>query len=221
MVRIAVTGHAERALPAERGTLRVEVSAVGDDRREVLERVTRTHTDLRAEAQAHVDSGAATWWGSHGVSSGQLIDWEQRDGQQVKVRRFQARADVRVRFSDFTALAEWSVAVAEREDVEVAGITWDLTDSRRDSVIDDVRVDATRDALAKAFVFARAAGLGSPRLVALYEEGLRPGGDRPPVQPVMRSMAMDSGGRGGGVELRPDDIELTVSVSADFEADGA
>lgn len=220
MVHIAVTGRAERKLPAERGTLSVEVVVTGEDRREVLARVTAAHAELVVEAAAHAASGAATWWGAQDVSAGVIWEWTPTPrGESERVRRFQAQCGVQVRFADFAALGTWAVAVAEREDHQVGSIRWDLTDSRRDDVIDEVRTEATRDALAKAAVYATAAGLGAPRLVALYEDGLRPGGsDGPRPVAMARMMAADSGG-GAGITLRPADIELAVSLSVDVEAD--
>lgn len=223
MVTIAVTGHAERTVTPERGTLTVAVNVQDDDRAAVVERATAAHAELVREADQLVASAVATRWTSDGVSAGIVTRWQQsRTGESRAERVMQATCSVRVRFTDFDALGRWATDVATRPDHTIGALVWELTDARRDTVMGDLRTTATRDAIAKAAVYATAAGLGQPRLMALFEDGLRPGagGGLPVGHAAMRAFASDAG-RGGGESftLKPEAIELSVDITADFSTE--
>ncbi len=217
----SVQGHATRHQPAERGTIRLTVQFRGENRASVLAHAARVHTDLVDRAKAHVASGAATWWGSQAVLAWAFDEWDKPSPNvdQVKVRRFRAGADAQVKFQDFAALAAWAAEVAAIEGVAVNGITWALTDARRDALQRDVRADAARDSVERARAYADALGYGDVRLLALFEDGLRPhvSGGGGGIGMSMRG-APPASGSTKAFEMRPDDIVVTAAVTADFEA---
>ncbi|WP_158277230.1 SIMPL domain-containing protein [Serinibacter arcticus] len=222
MVSIAVTGEAGTRIAAERGTVTIRIEASGDDRTVVVDRAVRQHAALVAEAKAFVEAGDATAWEAADVSTGVFEEWIGAGETQERVRRFRAQARVSVRFADFGALGAWSLDVAGREDVAVENVAWALSSGTRASAVDTLRAEAARDATARAAAYAAALGLPTPRLTALWEDGLRPGtGGSSPGFPeparAMRAMAFDAGG-GPTLELQPQDIELAVVLSADLEA---
>ncbi|KAA1424501.1 SIMPL domain-containing protein [Mumia zhuanghuii] len=222
MPKITVAGQATQHLPAERGTLRLSVSYSGARREDVVAAAERTHATLVSGAKAQVSAGAATWWGADQVSAWTYDEWIKPSAQeeQVKVRRFRASAGVRVKFRDFRALSRWTSEVALLDGVSVGGVDWALTEVRRDAAVAEVRASAARDAVVRARAYADALGLGAVRLTTLYEDGLRPhvGGGVSVGGVAMRAAAAPSGG--GGMELRPDDIEVSCAVTADFETLG-
>lgn len=224
MVTIAVAGTATRSVAPERGTVVVGVAVIGDDRSAITARVARAHAVLTAEAAGHQASGAATRWNAQDVTAGTVLQWEKGpDGSGRHVSRFCASASVEVRFADFAVLGAWVLEVAERGDHEVRGVEWDLTDATRRASVEEVRAAATRDAVARATTYAHAAHLGEPRLLALYEDGLRPSGGSGALEPypVRRMAPMGDAGSASpeSLDLHPADIELTVGITADFEAD--
>ncbi|TGO05462.1 SIMPL domain-containing protein [Serinibacter arcticus] len=223
MVQIAVTGDASARVPAERGTAAVRVEASGAERTDVVGRAVARHAELVAEAKEAVASGAATAWEAADVTTGTYDEWVDggRSGGQKRIRRFRAQARVQVRFRDFAALGAWCLDVAGREDVTLDRISWSLTEATRATVVDDLRARAARDAVARAAAYTAALGLPTPRLTSLWEDGLRPGPGAPigggePRLRAMRASAFDDGG--ATLELQPQDIELAVALSADFEA---
>ncbi|MGC5165843.1 SIMPL domain-containing protein [Luteimicrobium sp. DT211] len=222
MPLIAVEGRATRFHRAERGTVTVSVAFSGDSREVALDLAQRAHADLVADAKAHVGEGRATWWGADGVAAWTYHEWVKPkphlDAQ--KVRRFRAGSSVRVKFSDFAALSAWSASVVQRSGIDLDGVDWALTDATRIGLTREVRRAAALDARDRAAEYASALGLSEPRLVTFYEAGLRPhvGSRQGPALVALRGAA--AGGSGdAGLELRPDDIEVTVAVSADYEAD--
>ncbi|HWK91740.1 MAG TPA: SIMPL domain-containing protein [Luteimicrobium sp.] len=220
MPQIAVEGRAVRFQRAERGTLTVVVSFSGEAREPVLERARRTHARLVDEAKAHTDAGTATWWGADGVAAWAYHEWikPQPHLDSQKVLRFRATSRVRVKFRDFSVLSTWASAVAERTGVSIDGVEWALTDATRIALTQEVRRSAALDARARAAEYATALGLGEVRLVTLYEAGLRPDvGSRPGPTTVSTRGASASSSNGSGFELRPDDIEVTAAVTADYE----
>lgn len=223
-MRISVTGRAERFEPAQRGTVRVAIGFEGDTRAPVLEAATRVHGMLVTQAKAQVASGAATWWGAENVVTRVKEKWEPtgKGGQSHTVRVFEASARVTVKFADFAALAQWTGDIAGTEGVSITSVEWALTDRRRAAVIDEVRTAAVAEAAQRAGVYAAALGLTEVSPVAIYEDGLRPGvGSTPVPAPFAlgaRAAAADAAGSGDPVELRPADIGVAVTISADFDA---
>lgn len=213
MVLIAVTGSASRFLPAERGTVSLSIGFEHADRAVAMRQVGQLHERLVAEAKSHVHRGAATWWGSDQVRA-----WPQRryvkDSSEYSIVQA-AAAEVKVRFRDFAALSSWAAEAGSVDGVTLAGIDWTVTEQQRLAVQREVQVAAVQDAVRSAEAYASAIGGAGVTLQQLWEPGLRPntgvaGGDGP----MMRSMA--AAGGFGDIELRPDDIEIAASLSADF-----
>lgn len=218
MVTIAVHGTASRRVAPELAHVVVVASASGEHRGAVVGRVMAQHELLVAEASDLEASGAAETWHSNGLTTGITWEWRSVDGTNERTRQFQVNADVVVTFRDVPALQAWLVEVAQRDDVEVRDVAWLLTDASSSAALSLLRAAAVTDAVSRAVDLADAAGLGTPRLAAIFEPGLRPGlGDGPPTPMFARAMAADAGGV--GLDLRPQDIELTAAVSADFVTD--
>lgn len=222
MVTIAVHGSASHRVDPERARVVVTAAATGEDRGDVVHRVLTQHERLTAEATAFEAAGTVTTWHTDGLATGITWDWLTVNGSNERVRRFRADAEVTLTFRDVRELQTWLVDVAQRDDVEVASVRWELTESSRTAALSLLRAAAVTDAVARAVDLADAAGLGTPRLAAIYEPGLRPGigQDAAPVPRLARAMAADSGG-GPGLDLRPQEIELVAEISADFVTDPA
>ncbi|GMA30066.1 SIMPL domain-containing protein [Litorihabitans aurantiacus] len=217
MVLIAVTGEASTSLAAERATAHLRVEATGADRADVVARAAHRHAELLDQARTHVASGAATGWEAQDVTTGTVHEWVEGDGDRHRQRLFRATANVRVHVVDVAVLGSWLLEVGAQEDVAVDHVSWDLTEVTRTAAVENLRVRAVRDAVARAATYAGALGLTTPRLTAVYEDGLRPGGPGGGPVPMMAMRAVAHDG-GGGLELQPQDVELTVTVSADLEA---
>ncbi|SDU35796.1 SIMPL domain-containing protein [Jiangella alkaliphila] len=221
MVTITVAGSAHRFLPAERGT--VHVRAVREARRsaDVVPVVADLHARLSADAQRHVTAGAATRW-----SADQLyVSTVQRYRRDSDVSEtFQvAAAGVAVRFADFGVLSTWVSEVGAADGVVVDGVEWELTEQRRREVEREVRAEAVRDAQDRAAVYADALGLSGVTIAALYEPGLRPHtqpGFEGRVVQYGRMAAADSAGGGQVISMRPERIEVSATVTADFTTSG-
>ena len=209
MVLIAVHGSASRFLPAERGTARLSLEREGDDRAAVVRDVAALHARFAGEAEALVASGVATRWGSRQVWVRSEPRYEGRDDQRHVVQI--ATAEVLARFRDFDALSAWVLAAGAETGVTVERIEWAVTDEHRAAVERELRVLAVQDAIARAEAYASAIGGTGVTLQTLWEAGLRPsaGGGTHPFATSARLEKAD-------VELRPDDLEIAASVTADF-----
>ncbi|WP_369371806.1 SIMPL domain-containing protein [Promicromonospora sp. Populi] len=220
MTRIAVEGQATRTHPAERGTVNLHVTFSGTLRNDVVEQVARTHTILVEQAKAHVATGAAERWDSASVHSYVYDDRvrNSESGGKQRVRRFRASARLSVTFRDFEALSTWLADIMDVEGVEINWVSWDLTDETRKSLQAEARVEAAGETVVRAQSYADALGLGPVAPVAIYEAGLRGGGGGGGNAPMyaMRASAADSGG--AQVELQPRDIDVEITLSADYEA---
>ena len=219
---IAVTGTVELHHPAERGTLRLAVSWEAADREVAVGRVTALHADVVREAKGFVAGGAATWWSSEGIAVWSAEKWTSDDtSEQEKKKRVRyhvAAVTVSVKFRDFAALGDWAVRRGSVDGCSVSGVRWALTDATRTALVLRARTGAVHDARSRAEAYASAAGLSGLELVALFEQGLRPHvtPDFSGAATMGRSGA--AGGAGPTVELRPEDITVSASVTADYRA---
>ena len=222
MTRIAVEGQAKRTYPAERGTVNLQVTFSGTLRNDVVERVARTHAILVEQVKAHVSAGAAEQWDAASVHS-YVYDDQVRSseaGGRQRIRQFRASARMSVTFRDFEALSAWLADVMDVDGVKIDWLSWDLTDETRKALQAEARVEAAEETVVRAQSYADALGLGPVAPVAIYEAGLRGGGGNGAGSPMyaMRASA-DMDGRGGAqVELQPRDIDVEVTLSADYEA---
>ncbi|WP_454854240.1 SIMPL domain-containing protein [Promicromonospora soli] len=222
MTRIAVEGQATRTHPAERGTVNLHVAFSGTLRNDVVDQVARTHTILVEQARAHVSAGAAEKWDSDSVHSyvyDDRVKASQAGGKQ-RVRRFRASARLSVTFRDFEALSTWLADIMDVDGVEIDRISWDLTDETRKTLLAEARIEAAEETAVRAQSYADALGLGPVAPVAIYEAGLRGGGNGGGNAPMyaMRASAMADAGGGTQVELQPRDIDVDITLSADYEA---
>jgi uncharacterized protein YggE len=217
---ISVTGHDELRHPAERGSLQLAVSFQSADRERAVALVTSLHDEVVREAEGFVGSGAASRWTSEQIAVWSAEKWTSDDSstQEKKqlVHYHVAAVSVTVRFRDFAALGEWAVRRGSVAGCSISGVDWALTDDTRTALLLTTRTGAVRDARSRAEAYAAAAGFSGVALVALFEEGLRP--QTAPGAGVMMAASRGSAGGGGGpsVELRPADITVSSTVTADY-----
>ncbi len=221
MTRIAVEGQAKRTHPAERGTINLHVAFSGTLRNDVVEQVARTHTILVEQAKAHVSSGAAERWESASVHSYVYDDRvkSSESGGKQRIRRFRASARLSVTFSDFEALSTWLADIMDVDGVDIDWLSWTLTDETRKTLLAEARVEAAEETAVRAQSYADALGLGPVAPVAIYEAGLRGGGNgggNVPMYAMRAGGPAEPGGR-AQVELQPRDIDVEITLSADYE----
>lgn len=218
MSTFVVAGNAIRSHPAERGTVHVGVRFTSADRKSARSSAIKAHNAVVSEAKEHHERGTATWWSSDHV----VVDAyrEYVKDSDTRVLRYRSRSTIEVKFHDFAALADWVGSLGEREGVSVDGIDWTLTVALRAKLDREVRIAAVQDAITKAGDYAAALGMAGPSLDAVYEEGLRPGVSesgnhwRGQAGRTFKSAQWEEGGP--TFELKPADIDVTASISADF-----
>ncbi|PPG51124.1 MULTISPECIES: SIMPL domain-containing protein [unclassified Rathayibacter] len=215
MVTITVAGLAQHFHPAERGTVRLEIRRESRSRPQALAEVTALHARVREEAAAEQASGAATWWSSDQISVSSVRRYI-KDSDVTQLFHV-AAAGVRVKYRDFAALGRWVGSISEVPGIQISGVDWDVTAARRAGIEREVRTAAVRDARERAEAYAAALGLTEVRVLTLFEPGLRPhtrieGGS------ALMSRAKAFSSSEEPLALKPEDIEVTASVSADFEA---
>ncbi|WP_426623658.1 SIMPL domain-containing protein [Leifsonia sp. McL0607] len=216
---ITVQGEYELTHPAERGAVRLSVSYEGEQREETLALTTLRHASLVSELRELHDpqTGPVTSW-----TSDQLRVWGDRPWSQDGRRLapvYHAEVGIDVTFSEPTALSDWLSVVSMLDGVTIQGVTWTLTEARRQSITQEARRRAVENAVAKATVYATSLGLSSVRPLALSDPGMLGDGPAPgqPVEPLAaRAMSADFGG--ATLALKPEDIRVAVQVHARFTA---
>ena len=121
-------------------------------------------------------------------TSGLRVDVQQtydEATQSSRITGYTAVTDVQVRVLDLTALGQTLDAAVQDGANQMNGLTFDLQD--RKPVLDSARRAAVADAMAKADLYAQAAGVPLGKITSLTESVLPDGGP----QPLYR-MAMDA-----------------------------
>lgn len=216
---ITVQGEYELRHPAERGALRLRVAYEGPSRDEVLALTTQRQVSLTAELRDLHDPqrGPVVQW-----ASDQLRVWGDRpwnpDGSRGDVVHH-AEVGIDAVFSDLAALSDWVGVASLLDGVAVDGITWSLTEARRQTLTQEARRRAVENAVAKATVYATSLGLSSVTPLALSDPGMLGDGSAPgqPPQPLFaRAVSADMGG--AALSLKPEQLTIAVQVHARFAA---
>ncbi|MEV4199074.1 SIMPL domain-containing protein [Micromonospora globbae] len=200
---VTVRGEAYREVPPELARFTVTATARDRDREATLTRLAERAAAVRVLLDAE----------------GPAID--RRETGDLRVRPETARSSERVvawhgsvtttvAVTDFTALGELMLRLADQDQVEVAGPWWSL---RPDSPVHrEVRHAAIADALARAREYAEALGARVTALVELADAGVE--------RPMMARMAYAAGpGAGDGppeLDLDPQQQTVQAAVQARF-----
>ncbi len=217
---ITVQGSFTAWYPPERATARLTVAFDGPKRDAVLASATASVATVTKGITAlhDAEAGPVTWF-----SSDRIRVWAERpwnnDGKQLPPVHH-ASISVTAKFTDFDVLADWLGEVANVPGVQVDGVEWALTDAKRTSVTSEVRSRAVKDAADKARVFAQAIGLAQVTAVAIADPGMLgvQGLGPAPAPMMMRAAAYKDAGGGTPLAFVPEDIEVSASVDARFEA---
>ncbi|GAA2186122.1 SIMPL domain-containing protein [Micromonospora lupini] len=200
---VQVRGEAIRVVPPELARFAVTVTARGRDREATLtqlaERAAAVRVLLDGSEPAVARREAGDLW---------VRPQTKRSGERVV--GWLGSVTTTVTVTDFTALGELMLRLADQDQVEVAGPWWEL---RPDSPAHrEARHAAIGDALLRAREYAEALGARVTALIELADSGP---GDRP----MFARAAFDVGGAGGGVpelELDPQPQTVQAAVQARF-----
>jgi uncharacterized protein YggE len=219
-VQITVVGKSETRHPAERGTVTLLVSFEGSDTESAFEPAARLHASITDELRALREAQPApiTWWSTGTLQTSSRRPWHQEG--KILPPVFTAATEIEAKFSDFSALAEWTSRVALLNGVTVRGIRWDLTEQTRDELHARVRSEAVASARQKAEQYATSLGLGALSPVAIADPGMLEAGMNPsdPVAPVGMRMAAAMADGSPALEFAPEHITVEAAVHARFTA---
>lgn len=211
MATIAVSGSASTSLPAEVGAVQVVVTADDADASVAAARAFELQSQLIREVQSAAADSAVSWFAENVYT--RTVSTVQDYEDAVEHR---AQVALTVKFTDFDALSRWVSVAAGIPGVSISRVSWELTDEARAAAEKFVRVEAVRDAVVKAGAYASAVDMRRPRLVAVYEPGLRPGA--PPASGYVGGVTRSAGAAGDGFQLKPSPIRVTAQITADFQA---
>lgn len=217
--QITVRGRASTTRPPDRGTVHARVHTEGPDSTVAYDVVAAAAAAVRASLEPLLDAEHGPVRSAHveDVQLGAGRRWEH-DGREGPVVHH-AQAVVRVEFDDAVRLGRWLSDVATVEGFAVDGVSWTLLPEHRARLVRALRAEAVRDARAAAEDYAAAAGLGSPRFVAIADAGMLGSGEPAPDWSHERGPFVAMSASGGGMagphlELAPRDVEVTLQVDA-------
>ena len=223
-VVITVRGEHETRVAPEEAVAHLSVRTEGRERGEVVERMSSLAAPLRDDLESRKASGVVSEWSSKNVAVWANRPWNN-EGKQLALVHY-ASVEVTAVFTDFASLSWWMTDVAEREGVQVDGVTWRLTPATAKATEADVAAQAVRVAVERAKAYAGAIGLASVEPVEIADLGLLTRAEPAPapapemgMRAMKASFAMDaSGGGAPAVELQPEEIVVSAAVEARFRA---
>ena len=217
-VEITVRGSHTQEVPPERAVVRVQIGFDGPEPDDVVTRTAVSSSAFRSTIEPLIDpaSGPVTEWSSEQVRTWSERPWNQQGEQLALVHH--AQQSFTVEFSEFAALGRWLSEVVSVDGAAVGGVSWTLTDERRDAVNAEVRTAAIHDARAKAESYAEALGLIGVRPIAVADAGMLGDGSQAGAGPAPMAMAARMKDAGPAIEVSPRDLSITTEVDARFVA---
>ncbi|MEU6075600.1 SIMPL domain-containing protein [Micromonospora sp. NPDC047074] len=196
---VAVRGEAYQEVAPELARFTVTATARDRDREATLTRLAERAAAVRVLLDAE-DPGIER------RETGELRVWPETRRSGERVVAYHGSVTTTVTVSDFTALGELMLRLADQDQVEVAGPWWSLRPGS--PAHREARHAAIADALLRAREYAEALGARVTALIELADEGAA-------EQPMMSRMAFAAGGgaEGGTPELALDPQPQTVHAA--------
>ncbi|KAB1939805.1 SIMPL domain-containing protein [Micromonospora sp. ALFpr18c] len=202
---VQVRGEAYREVPPELARFAVTATARDRDREATLTRLAE-----RAAAVRVLLDGSGPVVARRETGDLRVRPETRRSGERVVAWHGSVTTTVTVTVTDFTALGELMLRLADQDQVEVAGPWWEL---RPDSPAHrEARHAAIGDALLRAREYAEALGARVTALIELADAG-------PAERPMFARAAFGGAGGGGGapeLELDPQPQTVQAAVQARF-----
>lgn len=213
---ITVRGTAREQLSPERVRVRAEVSIEAPTRDAAFGRATAAASLVR-DALTELDAtpGVLEMWSSASVRLWSARPWSETGDAPIQ---HTAQIGFEALFADLTALPTWLDTVAEIDGMHVAGIGWELSGDSHREALARVRSSAVEDAVQKATSYAQNVGLTAVTAKAIADSGMLDGSVSAPEPAGFSRVMMHADAAGGGIEMRPSDVEVTASVDIRFVA---
>jgi uncharacterized protein YggE len=200
---VAVRGEAVREVPPELALFSVTVTARDKDRQSALTRLAERAASIRALLDAAGDVVERRETG--GVH---LRPELRRTGERVIA--YTGSVTTTVTVTDFTALGELMLRLADQDQTAIDGPWWQLRPGSTASA--EVRRAAIADALDRAREYADAVGATLDRLIEIADEGTG-GGGAPMMRAAFGGFAKaDSEPLELDVDPQPQIVQATVQV---------
>ncbi len=217
---ITVAGSHTMSLAPQCATVRLRVSFESNDKAETIQRVEHEASRLNYEVDELRSSGAApvTWASIAALNTRSWRPWNEQ-GKTLPVRH-EASVDAFVKFKDFRVLSRYVSDWGSREGFDIQHIEWALTEKVRVELEGRALALAVVDARDKAQRMAAAAGAGSVRFLEIADPGmLAHGVDQSGYTEGFSTRMASSTMSHDGIDLSPEDIDISAHVHARFEAD--
>lgn len=225
MAPLQITCNGESTIyhPAERAVVFITVSSDGPSQSQVSQEVTLTSDQLQVSLKTMAlkdptgqaaPNAPVTHWSMTSLSTG---SWQPTDNRGKNLaRRFTASSRLEVKFRDFAQLGTFTSELAQTKFVSVDRIEWRLTDATKAELGRQCRRNAVKDAMAKAKDYADAAGKADFEILEITD-GVASSGYIPPYR-RMFSAAPGAGGDGQELNFEPEDVSISSSLTAKFDA---
>lgn len=216
-MRITVMGEAAARHQPEQATITLNLGFEGPDKAQVVAQATELINRFTSQTSQLRDGEGApiTSWAVLPLGIRSWRPWSQSG--EILPLRHSAHSILRLRFNSFPALSSLIDQWGGVEGVHVDTVEWSLTGERQKAEEAAVLAEAVDAARKRAQIIATAAGLGEVRFAEIADAGLLEGAQSSEAAPRMLR-AMSAERDESGIDLTPEEIEVSVTVHARFEA---
>ncbi|EER39570.1 conserved hypothetical protein [Histoplasma capsulatum var. duboisii H88] len=227
-LEINVSGECRLNRPAERACLSVRVAAESSSQDEAAQNATRAvntlHEKFRALSPRTGDSHATsdapiTTFNIGSITTSSRIPTDINN-IPTGPRQFSAFASLSAVFRDFAKLGQIASQLFMMPFVEVQSIDWRLTNATSAELNKEARSKALLNAIEKATLYSQVVARQVSVVEICDQGGTFPGSSSQPVRryTMARAAYADSGAE--ALELEPQEIAVTASITAKFATTG-
>lgn len=195
---LTVTGEGRASAVPDRAAITLGILAEGQGAGEAMERLSEA-------AQAVIERLAADGVAERDIQTGQILLQPRysrpREGEAPTIEGYEARNTLSLRVPNLDQLVARLDAALSAGANGLDGFVLEVSDP--DAALTQAREDAVADALGKADILARAAGMQVGRVVSITE-----GGAMPPPRPMAARMEMAA-----DMPVAAGETEFTASVT--------
>lgn len=215
-MRITVTGEASARFRPDLAVCHLGLAFESEEMGEALEQVTEL-ANLVGQEFKRLEGEEPSPVTATTVLPPSTSTWrpQDREGRPLP-ERHRASATARVTFTDFRAMSRFIDSLARRPGVSVENVEWRLNDDNRAQKRSGILTSAVVDAHEKASILAAAAG--DPR-VSFLELDESPDFTGPQPRMFARAAMISGDIASGGIDLSPEDIEVSATIRAVFTTD--
>ncbi|KAH0844094.1 hypothetical protein AYO21_02151 [Fonsecaea monophora] len=223
---IHIQGHATITTAAQRAVLNLAAADSGSEKNEVSRNVVSTVNDIQSEldllcprletGEIRPDAPVSFYSIASLVIS--AADEFNNNGARLKRKLYSAHSEIAIHFRDLPSLGQMVARLAAMPHIELRGIDWQLLDERKAELDEQARLMALQHAITRAQAYGRT--IGREKVVCVKIQDVEQSWPMKRVmQTARRATSSATFEVGVGIDFEPQLVEVTATLSTEFNAE--